>query len=139
MKVTNRMLVLAFFAISQVLYAQTTTEKTLVKSFDLQGKHQIIIDLSNGPVRVVEWDNDIARVEMSIAMETNENTLKSLIAIGRYNMVSTNNGESISISSPGLLRSMKMKGVEVKENVSYQVSVPKGTSVKVKDAVIGAL
>ena len=139
MKVTNRMLVLAFFAISQVLYAQTTTEKTLVKSFNLQGKHQLIIDLSNGPVHVVEWDNDIARIEMGIAMETNENTLKSLIAVGRYNMVSTNDGETITISSPGLLRSMKMKGVEVKETISYQVSVPKGTSVKVKDAVIGAL
>jgi hypothetical protein len=140
MKMLHKSIVLiVLFCSSTLLYAQQTCEKTLVKSFDVLGKTEMVLDFGNSHVKIVEWDSNTARVEMTIAFEGNENTLKSLITVGRYNMVSNVNGNVFTIGIPGLQRSVKIKGTEVKEVISYQVSVPKGAIVKIKDAALGAL
>ena len=140
MKMANKsIIIVALFSFSTLLQAQQNCEKTLVKSFDIQGKTTVFLDFESQSVKVVEWDSNTARVEMTIAFEGNENTLKSLITVGRYNMVSTSNADVFTIGQPGLQRSVKVKGTEVKENISYHVSVPKGTKVKVKDSAVGAL
>ena len=140
MNVFNKSIIfVALLGCSTWLNAQQTCEKTLVKSFDVQGKTDLALDFGTSNVKVAEWDSKTVRVEMTIAFEGNENTLKSLITVGRYNMASAVDGDVFSIGVSGLLRSVKIKGAAVKESISYRVSVPAGATVKVKDAAVGAL
>ena len=105
-------------------------EKTLVKSFNLQGKQIVELDL-DGPVQVKTWKNDILRVQMSVALTNGSSTiLKSLVQVGRYNLKSSIKDEVFSIFLPGLERSVKVRGTLLEEQVSFLVFAPEYIEVK---------
>jgi hypothetical protein len=123
---TNKIFTFAVFAMTlvSIAHAQTTIEKTLSKSFNLQGKSQIRIDLPNVEVRT--WDEAIARIEIQIACENvSEAMLKSLITAGRYNVQSNVETEFLVLSSPTMSKTVKLNGQDLKENVKYVLNVPK--------------
>jgi len=98
MGATKRILILAFsFCLCIQLYAQQPVEKTLVKSFNLQGND--VIDLAlEGDIQINEWNSNVIRVEMLITLQNgNEMLLKSLIKAGRYNLKSSETEDSESI------------------------------------------
>ena len=108
--------------------AQNNIEKTLSKSFNLQGKTELRIDMAN--VEVKTWNEPIARIEISIACENvSEAMLKSLITAGRYNVQSTVENESLVLSAPSMQKTVKLNGQELKENVKYVLNVPKDVNV----------
>ena len=106
-------------------------EKNLIKSFNTGGKNLLAFELP-GPVEVKTWDNTTVRIELTLALpNSNGGTLDELIRLGRYNLVSSLNGEIFTVNSPNSARKLSIKGQELKENLSYVISVPKTALVKV--------
>ena len=112
------------------LNAQQAVEKTLVKSFNLQGND--VLDLAlKGDIKVNEWSSSIVRVEMLITLKNgNEMLLKSLIKAGRYNLTSSETEDSYKISIPGLDRDVTVKGKTLIDKVSYVISAPAGVNIR---------
>lgn len=111
-----------------ILQAQNNIEKTLSKSFNLQGKSTLRIDIAN--VEVKTWNEPIARIEMTITCENmSEAMLKSLITAGRYNVQSTIENEILVLNAPGMQKTVKLNGQELKETIKYVINVPKDVNV----------
>ncbi len=124
---------LSFFGIIllfvPILNAQNNIEKTLSKSFNLQGKHQLRIEMSNVEIRT--WNEPIARIEMTIACENvSEAMFKSLITAGRYNVISNAENDKIVFTAPAMQKTVKLNGQELKETVKYILNVPKDANVE---------
>ncbi len=111
-------------------YSQTVVEKTLVKSFNLKGNDVVVLDLK-GAVEVKEWKNDIMRIQMTISLEDGSSSmLKSLIQVGRYNLVSKDGEEEFQIFVPAMKKEVKVRGKILKENIVYTVFAPENVTVK---------
>ena len=111
-----------------------SAEKILVKSFNLEGMNVVTFDVP-GEVEVQQWNNPIMRVEMTIAIENvREATLKSLIKAGRYNLQSDAGDEEYAVSAPGMNRTVKISGQELRENLSYIVYAPEDVMIKLADS-----
>lgn len=109
--------------------AQTTVEKTLVKSFNLKGLDQVVLDL-NGDIDVQERAGEIVRVQMTIGISGSGAMLKSLITAGRYNLKMTETEDGALINSPNINREIMVGGKKLVENVNYTVYVPENVTVK---------
>jgi hypothetical protein len=115
-------------------YAQTTTEKTFVKSFNLQDKNVVLLDL-DGEVEVKSWTNKILRVQMEISLEDGTSSmLKSLVQIGRYNLKSEFGDDFIKILAPAMRKEIRIRGKLLKENIVYTVFAPENVTVIMAEA-----
>jgi hypothetical protein len=104
-------------------------ERTFVKSFNLLGRQTASLNLGSN-VQVIQWDNDILRVQMTVNLPTtNDATLKALAESGRYALKNDMDLHTLSISAPNLLSTIKLNSNELKENVSFIVYVPKSITV----------
>jgi len=105
-------------------------EKTLVKSFNLNGQSTIFLDL-DGVVNVTTWSEPQMRIQMNISLQNgNENMLKSLVTAGRYNLNTKEENGTFSIVAPGLERQIKLgSGQSLGEQISYEVFAPKGVTI----------
>lgn len=126
-----------FFFIFSLSFTNITfgqTEKTLVKSFNLQGMDVVALDVK-GDIDVQQWNNKTLRVQMTISVENiKEATLKSLVVAKRYNLISKMTDEEYLISVPGLQREVTIGGEPLKEAISYVVYVPDNVFVKLQDS-----
>ncbi len=127
----KKLISLAFsFCFVIALHAQQAVEKTLVKSFNLQGNDVVDLDLE-GDIEVKEWNSAVVRVEMLISLKNgNEMLLKSLIKAGRYNLKSAETEDAFQISIPGLERDVKVKGKTLIDEVTFVISVPSGVNIR---------
>lgn len=119
---------LSFFLSTVLLIAQTNVEKTLVKSFNLNGSQQITLNLE-GDIDVQERPGEIVRVQMTIGVAGSEAMLKSLITAGRYNLNLKDIEDGVVIDSPGLQREITVRGKKLVETISYVVYVPENVTV----------
>ena len=79
------MLTVLLVFVSSMTYGQQV-EKTLVKSFNLEGNQQVALQM-DGPIEVRTWNNNFLRVQMQVTLrEGSEALLKSLVQAGRYNL-----------------------------------------------------
>lgn len=137
----SQSIIICFFAfwglfLSQS-FAQNPLEKTLVKSFNLNGKTTLKLELPTA-VEVKYWNDPTARIEIVIATENiSETMLKSLIVAGRYNIASTSNNNEMILSSPALQKTVKVNGQEIKEVVRYTLYVPNGVAVNNNNQFFG--
>ncbi len=126
------------FLLSTSLVTSATAqgvEKTLVKSFNLQGKELVELNL-DGDVDVQKWDSPIMRIQMNLSVaNTSESMLKSLIRAGRYNLKSKIVEDALAVYAPGLEREVRIKGHKLDEKISFVVFVPNDTQVVVSDGV----
>lgn len=119
-------------------------EKTLVKSFNLNGHTMIFLDLE-GDVDITLWSEPVMRIQMTVTLQNgNENMLKSLVTAGRYNLNTKEENGSLSIVAPGLDRQIKLSsGQNLGEQISYQVFAPKDITVTTRSTdatgLIGAV
>lgn len=114
-------------------YAQTKTEKTLVKSFNLQGKETVLLDLG-GNVEVKSWDSKIMRIQMEITLEdAASHMIKSLVQVGRYNLKAEFQEDFMLVAAPAMRKEIRVRGQLLKENVVYTVFTPKDVIVKMAD------
>ncbi len=123
--------ILALLLVTFSITAQSA-EKTLVKSFNLQGNDVVLLDLE-GDIEVKEWDNPIMRVQISVSIENSNSTiLKALVKAGRYNLTSEAENGVYRVFARGVDREVKIKGTALTENLSYTVFAPKDVLVKTR-------
>lgn len=126
MKVLNSLLAVIIFCIMGInpLIAQNVIEKTLVKSFNLNGKTILKVDLPS-VADIKTWNEPTARIEIVVAVENmNEAMLKSLIVAGRYNVNNLYANNQMQLNAPAMQRTIKLNGQEIKEIVRYTLYVP---------------
>jgi hypothetical protein len=119
------------------LLAQNPLEKTLVKSFNLNGKTVVKLELPTA-VEVKRWNDPTARIEITIATENvSETMLKSLIVAGRYNIINHFTPTEMILTSPALQKTVKVNGQEIKEVVRYTLYVPNDVAVSQGEQFFG--
>ena len=120
-KILHTLFLLLFFAFSAI---GQDVEKTLVKSFNLQGNQIVTLDL-DGPIDVVNWKNSTIRIQMTIQIANDsEAMLKSLVQAGRYNLRSTITGDAFKIYAPGLEKLVSVGGKTLEETISFIIFAP---------------
>ena len=115
-------------AVAPVMAQQA--EKTLVKSFNLNGQTAVLLDL-DGKSTVTTWNEPQMRIQMTITLQNGSETmLKSLVTAGRYNLDAKEVNGAYSIVAPGLERQIKLgSGQLLGETVTYTVLAPKDVIV----------
>lgn len=104
-------------------------ERTFVKSFNLQRKQTVMLNLGEH-VTILPWDSELLRIQMTVTLETtNEATLKAFAETGRYTLKSEIKDEAFVIFAPLLQNMIKINGSVVKEQINYIIYVPKGVTV----------
>ena len=114
-----------------LLYSTATgqAERTFVKSFNLMGRQTVVLNLGDN-IQVSQWDNDVMRIQMTVALSsTNDATLKALAESGRYMLKSDLDLQSVTVTTPTLLNAVKVNGIELKETLGFVVFVPKTVTV----------
>jgi hypothetical protein len=128
---------LSFLLLSLLLAVAPTmaqqSEKTLVKSFNLDGQSAVMLDLQ-GSVEVTTWNEPQMRIQMTITLQNGSETmLKSLVTAGRYNLDAKEKDGIYSIVAPGLERQIKLNsGQSLGENVTFAVWAPKGVEISTR-------
>ncbi|MFT4760681.1 MAG: hypothetical protein ACI9XO_004355 [Paraglaciecola sp.] len=130
MKTSKFTLLLIPFLFTFTFSTAQNIEKTLIKSFNLKGNDFVELDL-NGQVEVKEWSNSLMRVHVTVGIETGSDAmLKSLVTAGRYNLKASDTAEGLLIDAPSLARTITVRGVELKENITYVVYKPEGVTLR---------
>lgn len=127
----NLSILITLILATSFTYAQT--EKTVVKTFNLQGSTSIVLNL-NGDVEVQEWSESTLRVHMNIKLEnSNVHMLKYLLTQGRYNLKLENTDAGVTMTSPGRAKDViiNKEGDTLSETVTYTVFVPQSVSTEV--------
>lgn len=130
MKATKYSLLLGLLLFTLTSLTAQNIEKTLIKSFNLEGNDFVEMNV-DGQVEVKEWSNSLMRVHVTIGIETGSDAmLKSLVTAGRYNLKANDTAEGLLIDSPGLARTITVRGVELKENITYVVYKPEDVTLR---------
>ena len=127
----NLLTLITLILATSFTYGQT--EKTVVKTFNLQGSTSVVLDL-NGDVEVQEWSESTLRVHMNIKLEnSNVHMLKYLLTQGRYNLKLDNTDTGVMITSPGRDKDVVInkEGDTLSETVTYTVFVPQNVSTEI--------
>jgi hypothetical protein len=105
-------------------------ERTFVKSFNLQGRQTVILNLGDN-IQVHQSDNELMRVQMTVSIPNmSDATLKSIAESGRYMLKNDMTvPTSLVVTVPGVQRMIKINGNELKETIIYTVFVPKNVTI----------
>jgi hypothetical protein len=104
-------------------------ERTFVKSFNLQSKQTVMLNLGDN-MQIIPWDSEILRIQMTVTLATtNDATLKAFAETGRYTLKSEIKDESFVVFAPLLQNLIKINNTVVKEQIHYVIYVPKGVTV----------
>jgi hypothetical protein len=105
-------------------------ERTFVKSFNLQGRQTVILNLGDN-VQVNQSDNELIRVLMTVSTPTiSDAMLKSVAESGRYMLKNDMTApSSLVVTVPGVQKTIKINGNDLKESITYTVFVPKNVTV----------
>lgn len=107
-------------------------ERSFAKSFNVEGKSAVILDLP-GEVDLRYWDSNILRVEINISIPgNNANLINQLAEAGRYDAKSTSTPSEMTIHLPNMSRQVRIKGEELKETLTFVVYAPR--SIKITGA-----
>lgn len=138
MKATRQILLfLVLWGATAGLLAQSI-EKTLVRSFNLEGAPAVTLQL-DGPVHVQTWSDDILRVQMTVTLDRgSEAMLRSLVQAGRYNLHGDLVEAEYHIHAPGLAREVRVNGQPLAERVTFTVFAPENVRVEIEDGASAA-
>lgn len=107
-------------------------QTSLVKSIALEGSSLAVLEL-NGEVKVTAWDKDFIRITANIeVINNNEEILKKLVSVGRYDFKTVVENGKLIISTPKMSHLVTIKGVDLLEKMSFEVFVPQGFQTNVK-------
>lgn len=121
---------LFFLLLAQIGFAQS--QKTFVKSLTADAMN-IVVDLE-GQTAVNEWSEKYIRIITTVELtNSNEEILKRLVAVGRYSLESTTADGVMTLTMPKLDTKVSIQGELLNEIVHYEIFVPQGLHVEVKD------
>ncbi|MDC0230501.1 hypothetical protein OAK19_00910 [Aureispira] len=119
-------------------YGNAQVGKTLVKSFAVETTTsyttKAVVDFL-GDVTVSEWDKNFIRITTYVeVLNMNENIVKQLVMVGRYTLESNINEETqtLYVTMPNITNLVTVKGVELSEVLSFEVTVPEGYNLIIK-------
>ena len=105
------------------------SERTFVKSFNLQSKQTVMLNLGEN-MQIIPWDSELLRIQMTVTLETtNDATLKAFAETGRYTLKSEIKDEAFVVFAPLLQNVIKMNGTFIKEQINYVIYAPKGITL----------
>lgn len=123
---TSTLTILLLFATTTLIGQQV--EKTLVKSFNLNGMQTVSLNI-DAPVEVVDWDQPFLRVQMHIELDRgSEALLKSLVRAGRYNLTAEETEDTYGIVAPNLGREIKIGGHPLNDRISFVIKKPRNVA-----------
>lgn len=95
------------------------------------GITQVVFDGEIYP-EIEEWDGSQIMLEQTISVEgAKRQTLDKLIEIGRYELVSTISGSTLSIGYKKKISSgLVIGGKDVYETITYKLYVPEGVTAQ---------
>lgn len=135
---TARTSILLILLSMPALVFNQTAERTMLKSFNLHGKSSITVDLP-GQVEVKTWDNPHLKIQISVALpNATTSILDELATVGRYDLQEKTTGTEMTVTSEKLTKVIKIRGQELKEQVSYLVFAPKELPVTVVQQTLAA-
>ena len=132
---TTRILTIALLLVFSLAVAgQSTAAKTFNKSFNTENKGTIRLDLP-GEVDLKVWNSNSIRIEISVSLPSgNSAMLNELATVGRYNLASKSVEDALVIQAPNMHKQIRVKGEELKEQLSFVVFVPKDLKVQIISA-----
>ncbi len=105
-------------------------EKVFVKSLTLTTS-SVVTDLE-GKVTFEEWDKDFVRVQVTVKIHnTEEQIIQRLAAVGRYDIIGENKDGNLLITMPKIATPVRIKGVLLQEEITYQILVPERTTTDI--------
>jgi len=106
------------------------SQKTFVKSLS-SNTSNIAVDLV-GKTKISEWEESFIRVTTTIELSNfNEEILKRLVSVGRYNIETTTNNDVMIIQMPKLGTKVTIRGQVLSEILTYEILVPEGTTIEI--------
>lgn len=127
MSYSKTLLLIPLLLLSSVAIGQA--ERTFVKSFNLQGRQTVILNLGEN-VQVNVWESELMRVQMTVSTPSiNDGMLKSIAESGRYMLKNEMTAQAFVVTVPSAQRSIKINGNDLKETITYTVYVPKNITV----------
>lgn len=120
---------LLIFSIFLVSTSFGQSQKTFVKSLSADAP-SIVVDLK-GKTEVTEWEESFVRVTTTVELSNfNEEILKRLVSVGRYNIETTTNNGIMTIQMPKLSTKVTIRGEVLNEVLRYEILVPEGMMVE---------
>ncbi|WMX17333.1 MULTISPECIES: hypothetical protein [unclassified Aureispira] len=105
------------------------SQKTFVKSLAADAS-SVAINLE-GTTQVREWEESFIRVTTTIELTNfNEEILKRLVSVGRYNIETTTDNGVMTIQMPKLATKVTIRGQVLNEVLTYEILVPEGVTVE---------
>jgi hypothetical protein len=125
---------ITFFAFVAIFMSNVCaqSQRQIVKTLDLKG--QTLVASFHGDIKVVETETEFVRITATIDVANfSDDILKKLIEVGRYDIKTTvgTDGKTI-LSMPSIEKRVVIKGVDLVERMSYEISVPKGTEISIE-------
>lgn len=131
----KNLFIMLLFVIGGVVTTSGQVTKVLSKSIDLATTHTTYLMLP-GPVTTTEWEEDYLRVTTTIEVENlTESMVKRLMVVGRYSLEKKTDkyGKMLVLSMPNAANIIIIKGTNLVERYKFEVNVPKGYEVIIKD------
>lgn len=120
---------LFIFSILSLSTSFGQSQKTFVKSLSADAA-SIAVDLE-GKTEVTEWEESFIRVTTTIELSNfNEEILKRLVSVGRYNIETTTNDGMMTIQMPKLATKVTIRGQLLNEVLTYEILIPEGMTVE---------
>jgi hypothetical protein len=117
-----RTLLLAILLSAPMLIAAQAVEKTMLKSFNLDSKSLVRLELP-GAVDVKVWEKSTIQIQITVSLPSgNVAMLNELANVGRYNLSAKSEGDHLKVISDNLNKIIKIKGQDLKENITCQNS-----------------
>lgn len=126
------------FCFTTTISAQV--EKELVKSIAVEtttGSAMGAVITLPGKATVTEWDNNYIRITTHVKVENMAETIvKQLLSVGRYTVESHLNEKTqvLTVDMPKMAHFVTVKGVDVKEVLTFEISIPRGYEIILKGA-----
>ncbi len=123
------------FALSAMSFAANAQlQKSLVKSFSVNGAKAMSIDLRNAKVSIKQHDKEVVEVVTNINMKNGNDALYSqLSGAGRYDLALSS--DAVPLLNAKDRATIKVAGQDLEEEVTYTVTVPRYMNVTDNNAI----
>jgi hypothetical protein len=113
-----------FLIITNTIFSQSEAFKTLIKSVDPKETSAIKFDFRNQGIQSTSWDKEFITIELEVTANFPEAVLSQLLQVGRYNILSSIEGEVFNINVPNLDQTVSVGGKALIDDVRLIVQTP---------------
>jgi len=116
----NLILTLTFFLVGFTVFGQTT--KIFIKSFPYS-TNNVTVDIE-GDKEIRHWDGNVIKIELTVTASVPNETMNSLVKVGRYDLDCKFENNLSTISLPKLKTIINIGGSKINETVKLIIWLP---------------